>query len=87
MKLDILGQIYTPETIAALNRYREHLGGVRERLEERQALAREGLKGYEDVEAGDGSVRDTGPMGEIARRYGELAREVETVKMEIRRLA
>jgi diphthamide biosynthesis protein 3 len=82
-KLDILAQIYSPETIAALDRYRQHLGDVRERLEERQALVSEELKAY-DVDGRGG--QETGSMAEVVQRYGELIREVEAVKVEIRRL-
>lgn len=83
-KLDILNEIYTPETISALGRYRQHLRDVRGRLEERHAGATEELKAYETV--GPGISDSTRPMSEIARRYGALAQEVEGVKMEIRRL-
>lgn len=88
-KLDILNEIYTPQTLSALVKYRQHLREIRGKLEERHASAIEELKNYETVEkderGGSGS-RESGPMAEIARRYGELAQEVEAVKMEIRRL-
>lgn len=84
MKLDILAQVYTPETIAALGRYRQHLGDVRERLAERQTLASEELQAYDGREGG--SKQATEPMDEIVQRYVALVKEVEAVKKEISRL-
>ncbi|KAJ6007067.1 hypothetical protein N7522_005418 [Penicillium canescens] len=89
MKLEIAATIYTPETIAALTRYKQHLRQTKERLEDRRKMAIEELETYGDVEV-SGSVRDIpadgGSLAEIARRYGALAREVESTKMEIARL-
>ncbi|KAJ5815495.1 hypothetical protein N7474_007272 [Penicillium riverlandense] len=89
-KLEITASIYTPETLAALTRYRDHLRKTRDQLEERRMMAIEELRDYGDVEVSDGSgtqaAGDGGTLAEIARRYGALAREVETVKMEIARL-
>jgi diphthamide biosynthesis protein 3 len=89
MKLEIAATIYTPETIAALSRYRQHLWQMKERLEDSRKAAIEELETYEDVEV-SGSARDIpadkGPLAEIARRYGALARDVESMKMEIARL-
>ncbi|KAH8428268.1 uncharacterized protein LDX57_005971 [Aspergillus melleus] len=93
MKLDISATIYTPETVAALGRYRQHLHDTREGLEERQALALEDLRAYEDVDSEAPAARTrskahlgSGPMREIARRYGTLLDEIEEVKSEIERL-
>lgn len=91
MKLDISATIYTPETVASLGRYRQHLQDTQERLEERRALALEELKGYEDVDSEAPRTRSkaqlgSGPMKEIARRYGTLIDEIEEVKSEIQRL-
>ena len=93
MKLDISATIYSPETVAALGRYRQHLQDTREQLEERQALALEELKAYEDVDSEAPAARTrsrahlgSGPMREIARRYGSLMDEVEEVRSEIQRL-
>jgi len=88
-KLDILNEIYTPQTLSALDKYRQHLREVRGKLEERHASAIEELKNYEAVEtdgSGGSGSRESGPMAEIARRYGALAQGVEAVRMEIRRL-
>lgn len=82
--------LYTPETLAALGRYQNHLRETRDRLEDRRNAAKGILKQYGDVEESDGppdrSGHDGGTLAEIARRYGLLAREVETVKMEIARI-
>ncbi|KAN0070054.1 hypothetical protein V8E54_011635 [Elaphomyces granulatus] len=105
VKLETLSAIYTPETVAALSHYREHLRDTRIRLEEKQKIAIQELEAYEAAEsglvdgdneqvshevAGRGSNRShqagVGPMIDIARRYGALIKEVESVKMEIRRL-
>ncbi|KAJ5762448.1 uncharacterized protein N7511_005830 [Penicillium nucicola] len=89
MKLEIAATIYTPETIAALTRYKQHLRQIRERLEDAHEMAIQELKTCGDVEASDsaGDIpvdRDT--VAGIARQYGVLVRDVETVQMEIARL-
>jgi diphthamide biosynthesis protein 3 len=94
MKLDAAATLYTPETVTALERYRQHLRETRERLEEKQGKVLEELKAYEGVdsaEAHEPSARsgkhfESGPMREIARRYGSLIKEIEAVKLEIQRL-
>lgn len=80
MKFDISSAIYTPETISALTRYRQHLRATRERLEERRELAMEELDSY------NAESRGSGPLVQIARQYGDLIKEMETVWMEISRL-
>jgi diphthamide biosynthesis protein 3 len=90
-KLEIAAALYTPETLAALDRYRVHLRDTRARLEERRAVAVEELKRYGDVEGseketGRGGYGDSGALAGIASRYGDLVREVENVRMEIARL-
>lgn len=90
-KLEIAATLYTPETLAALDRYRAHLRDTRAQLEEQRGIAVEELKLYGDVEtSGEGIDRvshgDGGTLAEIARRYGGLVREVENVRMEIARL-
>ncbi|KAL1983433.1 hypothetical protein VTN96DRAFT_10339 [Rasamsonia emersonii] len=104
MKLETLATIYTPETVAALNNYREHLRETRLRLEEKQKIATQALEAYEAADLGqkngDGASTDegaasrmsrggkatSGAMVDIARRYGALVKEVETIKMEMKRL-
>ncbi|GIC90847.1 uncharacterized protein Aud_007285 [Aspergillus udagawae] len=95
MKLDTAATLYTPEVVTALDRYRQHLRETRERLEEQQGKVLEELKAYEgvDSEAHEPSARsdkehfESGPMREIARRYGSLIKEIEAVKLEIQRLS
>lgn len=81
MKLDIASTIYNPEAITALTRYQKHLKDTLERLGERRELALEELGDYEESK-GSGS----GPLADIARRYGGLIREMETISMDIARL-
>lgn len=81
MKLDISSTIYNPETTSALIRYQKHLHATRERLEEQRVLALEELNSY-DMELKGSS----GPLVDIARRYGGLIREMEDVSIEISRL-
>jgi diphthamide biosynthesis protein 3 len=90
-KLEIAAALYTPETLAALERYRVHLRDTRAQLEERRGVAVEELKRYGDVTGSErgterGGYGDAGALAEIASRYGELVREVENVRMEIARL-
>ncbi|KAL4803656.1 hypothetical protein BDV18DRAFT_37202 [Aspergillus unguis] len=87
MRLDTLATIHTPEVNSALARYYQHLRDTRERLDERRQAALNELKAYEDVDSNSirGPAR-SGPIAEIARRYGSLIREIEDVKSEILRL-
>lgn len=80
MKFDVSSAIYTPETTSALTRYQQHLHAMRERLEEARQLALEELDSY------NAESRGSGPLVEIARRYGGLIKEMEAVWMEISRL-
>lgn len=81
MKLDISSTIYNPETTSALSRYQQHLHATRERLEEQRVLALEELNNYDTTSKGS-----SGPLVDIARRYGRLIREMEDVSIEISRL-
>ena len=88
-KLEIAATLYTPETLAALARYRQHLRQTKERLQHRQKMTVQELRAYGDVEVSDPAAdtdADEGTYADIARRYGALAKEVEEVKMEIARL-
>ncbi|KAL4891960.1 hypothetical protein BDV59DRAFT_61425 [Aspergillus ambiguus] len=86
MQLEISNTIHTPEVTAALGRYREHLRGARENLEEQHLQAQEELDAYAAADSGASSRLGSGPVGEIARRYGGLIKEIEGVRMEIHRL-
>jgi diphthamide biosynthesis protein 3 len=97
MKFEALTTIYTPETIAALENYREHLRESRMRLEETEKLALQTLEEYDSAGSsqnfseginrpGKPDRNTSGPMVNIARRYGALAKEVEAIRMEIKRL-
>ncbi|KAJ5504401.1 hypothetical protein N7463_007275 [Penicillium fimorum] len=88
-KLEVAATLYTPETLAALARYRQHLRQTKERLQHRRKMTVQELRAYGDVEMSDPATSiavDEGTFEDIARRYGVLAREVEEVKMEIARL-
>ncbi|PKX92719.1 uncharacterized protein P174DRAFT_408500 [Aspergillus novofumigatus IBT 16806] len=96
IKLDTAATLYTPKVVTALDRYRQHLRETRERLEQKQGNVLQELKGYEGVdsaEAHEPSARsnkghfESGPMREIAQRYGSLIKEIEAVKLEIQRLS
>jgi diphthamide biosynthesis protein 3 len=94
MKLETLATIYTPETVAALNNYREHLRETRMILEEKQKTATQVLEAYEAADSGQEGVvgmnrsakPTSGAMVDIARRYGALVKEVESIEMEMKRL-
>ncbi|RAH85686.1 zf-CSL-domain-containing protein [Aspergillus japonicus CBS 114.51] len=87
MKLEISAAIHTPEVVAALGRYWDHLEDTRERLEERRADALEELKAYgivaeDESDRGEGASEDSmrsepETMGEVYRRCWTLMREVE----------
>ena len=79
--------IYSPDTIAALARYKLHLRETRERLEERRKMTVEELKALGDPEVSDtGMEMNGGALDDIKSRYGGLAKEVESLKVEIARL-
>ncbi|KAL5365711.1 hypothetical protein BJX96DRAFT_180085 [Aspergillus floccosus] len=86
MQLEIFNTIHTPEITAALRRYREHLQNVRERLEERRTQAQEELDAYAVADSDASRHVGSGPVREIACRYGVLLKEMEDVRMEIQRL-
>lgn len=87
MRLDTLATIHTPEVNSALARYYQHLCDTRERLDERRQLVLDELKAYDDADSNSlkGSAK-SGPIVEIARRYGSLVREIEDVRSEIQQL-
>ncbi|CAG8277465.1 unnamed protein product [Penicillium salamii] len=82
-KLEIGAMIYSPETVAALSRYKMHLVETAERLEELRKAATADLKALGDP---DLCGLDGGALDDIKSRYGTLAREVELVKAEIAQL-
>lgn len=71
-----------------------HLYETQKILEEKKAIATQTLEEYDQVGTNLGHDNNdnkrgkaaSGPMADIARRYGDLAREVETVQMEIKKL-
>lgn len=91
-KLEALSIIYTPENATALENYRVHLQGTLAHLEETQRIASQTLEDYEKVGADLSRNTDksgkamSGPMADIARRYRELAQEVEAIEREIVKL-
>ncbi|KAL2857882.1 hypothetical protein BJY01DRAFT_69548 [Aspergillus pseudoustus] len=87
MRLDLLAAIHTAEVNAALSQYHRHLRDMRVRLEERRELALDELKAYEDADSTiSRGPATSGPIAEIARRYGSLIREIEDINVEMKRL-
>jgi diphthamide biosynthesis protein 3 len=86
-KLEILSTIYTPEIVAALENYSAHLRETLAQLEETLTIANQTLEEYDQVgTSGNNRRGKTGPMADIARRYGDLAQEVDAVQREIKKL-
>lgn len=86
-KLETLSAIYTPENVAALKNYSVHLRETLKQLEETRAIANQALEEYDQVGTSNNNRRgDPGPMADIARRYGDLAQEVDAVQREIKKL-
>jgi diphthamide biosynthesis protein 3 len=86
-KLEALSTIYTPENIAALEKYSAHLRETLSQLEETRDIANQTLEEYDQVGASGNNRRGkSGPMADIARRYGDLAQEVDAVQKEIKKL-
>lgn len=75
--------VYTPEAIGALSNYMENLRDGQERLGERERGAKRELWGY-GVGREDGEKEKV--MKEIARVYGELAKESREVTIDVERL-
>lgn len=86
MKLETLSAIYTPDALAALTNYRDHLQDTRRRLEEEEKSLIKELESYEGTGSAQENNAGAGTMAEIARRYGALLKEMEAVKMEVKRL-
>ncbi|KAJ9292060.1 hypothetical protein DTO021C3_500 [Paecilomyces variotii] len=86
MKLETLSAIYTPDALAALTNYRDHLRDSRRRLEEKEKSLIKELESYEGTGSAQENNAGVGTMAEIARRYGALLKEMEAVKMEVKRL-
>jgi diphthamide biosynthesis protein 3 len=79
--------IYSPEIVAALSKYKLHLRGTGERLEERKKMAVEELKALGDPEVSNtGMEMDGGDFDDFKGRYGGLLKEVELLKADIARL-
>lgn len=86
MKLEMLSTIYTPDALTALSNYRDHLRDSRRRLEEKEKKLTRELETYEGPSSPQDSNASAGTMAEIARRHGGLLKEMEAVKMEVKRL-
>ena len=71
-------QVMPEEFVAALKEWKKGQGVGEKRLREREGLARRALELY--GKAGERGMRD------LARRKGEVVREMERVEGEIRRL-
>ncbi|RAO65817.1 uncharacterized protein BHQ10_001829 [Talaromyces amestolkiae] len=86
-KFETLSTIYTPENVAALKKYSAHLRETLGRLEETQMIANQTLEEYDQVGTSQSNRSGkTGPMADIARRYGDLVQEVDAVQREIKKL-
>ena len=74
MKRETLTAIYTPETVSALSRYREHLDDSRMRLEEKRKTALSDLEAYAaaDSNSGQGKAADlSGEDGDVSGYVGK----------------
>ncbi|KAJ5489684.1 hypothetical protein N7539_004574 [Penicillium diatomitis] len=89
--LEIASTIHTPETVAALRRYQEHLLETRLQLDERRVVAIEDLKKYgfyeslEDENQPESDMRGGSKQTweELAVRYGRLLKQIDSAKKEI----
>ena len=91
LKLQIAATMYTPETVSALSKYRQHLHHVQEQLQETikreiQELRVFGDKynstiGLENDDDGDG-----GYGNDFVQRYEALIGDIESIKTEIGKL-
>lgn len=73
--------------MAALKKYSAHLRETLSQLEETQMVANQTLEEYDQVGTSQSNRSGkTGPMADIARRYGDLAQEVDAVQREIKKL-
>ncbi|KAI9820686.1 MAG: hypothetical protein M1827_005055 [Pycnora praestabilis] len=77
MKHEALSEVYTPDILAALRNYEEHLQDTTIRLRQQEKAARSELDRY-------GAVGED--MYEIASRYSGILKDTENVRGDIRRL-
>ncbi|KAF7720030.1 Uncharacterized protein PECH_008097 [Penicillium ucsense] len=90
-KLETASTIHTPETVAALRRYQEHLLEIRLQLDERRVVAIEELKKYgfdeslEDKNQPESDMRGGSKQTweELAVRYGRLLKQIDSANKEI----
>ncbi|PYH80905.1 zf-CSL-domain-containing protein [Aspergillus uvarum CBS 121591] len=86
MKLEVSATIHTPEVVAALGRYWDHLEDTRERLEERRAEVLGELKAYGLV-AEDESGRGEGASEDSIRSEPETMGEEITLISKLNKIS
>lgn len=77
MNLEALSEAYTPEVRTALARYKRHLDDASLRLKQTEYEAERQLREYESSGKG---------MEEIAEKYGELRKKMDSVMVDVKRL-
>ncbi|EQL02300.1 hypothetical protein OCS_01988 [Ophiocordyceps sinensis CO18] len=77
-------ELYSPQSVAALRRYADHLKDAKLRTAERVRSLQTELAGYGVGPPGDESKEKT--MREMARVYRGMSRQVEDVKQDLDRL-
>lgn len=77
MHFDVLDQLYDPETLTAIEKYKAHLKNVRIKLLQRQKIAQDELENY----ASSGQQ-----MKAMVGEYGKTLREIEIATKDIRKL-
>jgi len=77
MHFDVLDQLYDPETLMAIERYKSHLKNVRIKLLQRQKIAQDELDSY--TSSGQ-------HMKTMVGEYGRMVRSIEAVNKDLRKL-
>jgi hypothetical protein len=83
-------RVYSVDVQRALKNYQHHLDTVEDGLEEREAMLRGVVEEFDEVGSSedgiDGGKIQSGLMREVGKRYGEVLREIEIVKAEMKKL-
>jgi hypothetical protein len=94
MYLTTLKATYSGDMQSALGNYARHLNGEERKLRQREDVLKGMVEEYEGVQLGEGegsraatgSLSGGSVMSQLGQKYGEILKEIEDVKSDIRKL-